>query len=411
MTPVTPVTPERFMITREQIQEPEIVVLDRDHELELVGGTPHRGKEMTKLQHAARGVVFYKDQVVFRGFGITPELVVGQDSLPTWDLSQCQILDALEGTVLRLFYTQNQWYCSTPRRLDAFTSKWASQQTFGDLFLLALESSRDLLAGFRARLSSEQQFLTGRALMDAWLNTLDSTYQYTLLLQHTPETRIVCDAPYRPLVWHIASSKPGEFAQVGVGPSIGLMSPQQHTFQSMEELIDFTQHVNIQRIQGVVVFHPNGVTKLLSEEYKFYFDIRGNEPSVKFRYLQLRMDPIKRYALMDLYPSEIVHFDEYENILYQFSHRLMDAYIQRYVKRSMTQVPQEEYTILKQLYTWHKQNRKQHRITLKVIQQLLNEQPATKLNRLIRHATRINTSTQAREARETKPTRETREIK
>ena len=40
---------------------------------------------------------------------------------------------AEDGTVLRVFYTNDRWYVSTNRRIDAHTATWASQRSFYDL--------------------------------------------------------------------------------------------------------------------------------------------------------------------------------------------------------------------------------------------------------------------------------------
>ena len=55
---------------------------------------------------------------------------------------------------------------------------------------------------------------------------------------------------------------------------------------------------------------------ILSPAYQEFFHVRGNEPSIKFRYLQVRMNKSQCDMLSYLYPKYTESFGEYENILY-----------------------------------------------------------------------------------------------
>ena len=42
--------------------------------------------------------------------------------------------------------------------------------------------------------------------------------------------------------------------------------------------------------RGLLYFLLDKIFKILNKKYKEFFGIRGNEPSIKYRYLQCRMD-------------------------------------------------------------------------------------------------------------------------
>ena len=63
--------------------------------------------------------------------------------------------------------------------------------------------------------------------------------------------------------------------------------------------------LSVNDTSGIIAFQsPEKQFKATTAEYSELFNARGNEPSVKFRYLQVRMNGDVRDALYYLYPPD-----------------------------------------------------------------------------------------------------------
>ena len=127
---------------------------------------------------------------------------------------------------------------------------------------------------------------------------------------------------------------------------INIPHPRKHSFQNIDSLVDYVGNVNIREMQGVIIFSPNNKQyKILNKEYLEFFKVRGNEPSIKYRYLQVRMDKYLCNTLYNLYPNTSSKFEEYENILYLIAQNIYSSYVARYIKKKWVTVAIEEFNI------------------------------------------------------------------
>ena len=110
--------------------------------------------------------------------------------------------------------------------------------------------------------------------------------------------------------------------------------------------------------------------------------LRGNEPSVKFRYLTVRKDMETKMAYLQLYPSFKGWFDLYDTVLYELSNDILNAFITRFIMGDYINVPPREYRIMLECkqYITHSHVR----LTLEDVQRFVNKQSPTDLNRMIK---------------------------
>ena len=371
--------------------KPKVRVVDSDDNLKLYCYSTCDENDSDEVKFC-RGLVFDNEKnLVLKAYSYTPEYSTEEHEKiisllrPLW--SQCTVFDSYEGAIIRVFYFKDKWYVSTHRRLDAFKSKWADKRSFGTIFfdrlLDEVETNPDF-ASFIGSPSEDEKF------EDRFLSLLNKEYQYFFLVKPTGDNRIVSDFPESNFVLHVGTFKGQEELQ----ESIGLSKPQQHNFATVEDMLTYVDQVNIGELQGTVVFTPTTQIKVVNPEYKYYFDIRGNEPSIKFRYLQLRMDRQKRHDLMELYPNYVPTFDKYEDNIYDIAQNVKNAYVERYIRKQFVRMPPEEYSIMKQCHAWHHENRDQHHINFQRVIDMINDQTPTQLNRLIR---RYNNEERAKE--------------
>ena len=350
-----------------------------------------------------RGVIFHSNTVVMKGFPFTEEFTTDDSSFTelktkiTFNSSNYKFYDAHEGALLRVFNWQSKWYITTHRKLDAFRSKWASKESFGQMFKSALEvmwEKRD--PEFMRQCWGDDwkdRDDTVSNVMELFLDTLDVTKQYMFLILNNYDNRIVCVSNDEPTVYHVGTIGTTEKDGVRVPDDIwdlktrvGIAWPQEREFSDWEQVVEHVDNQNSEKVQGLIIYDEanHKQFKIFNREYHELFKVRGNEPSVKFRYLQIRMDKDQVDKLYYLYPKFADAFDDYENTLYECAKQINKNYIDRFIKKKYVTVPKEEFHIMKACHEWHLEEREKNRISLRKVIDTMNEQSATNLNRIIR---------------------------
>ena len=202
------------------------------------------------------------------------------------------------------------------------------------------------------------------------------------LLLNNSENRIVCSEPTVPTVYHV-----GTFVNnvLNMSEDIYIPYPEKLEFKDLEEIYDYVDSIDYNIMQGVIIFAPNNKQiKILNKRYADYYSVRGNEPSIKFRYLQVRMDSKNNNLIKKLYPNSVKDFEDYENLIYDACKNIYEAYVDRFIKKLYVTVPVEEFNVIKEAHTWYLQDRKTHKITYDKIIEILNKQTPTNINKIIK---------------------------
>jgi hypothetical protein len=333
-----------------------------------------------------RGLVYSGDQLVMRAFSYTDEYNHTEEGVLQGllsNFSEWSFYEAFEGALLRLFYFSGKWFLSTHRKLNAFRSKWSSRDSFGTLFKNALENESYFNMKFRDRVGESWD-----NILDRFYGTLDKSHQYMFLVRNSSENRIVCLPPKsgEHLLYHVGTFVNGKLCMT---EDIGLVHPERKNFSDLTDVLNYiNNHIDIRHSQGVVCFGPDlKQIKIYHRDYQNLFRARGNEPSVKFRYLQVRMNKQITDMLYNLYPDMSGKFDEIENNLYDIGRGIFRAYVQRFIKKLYVTVPREEYKVINECHAWHLLDRQNNITTLEKVIEILNKQSPTNLNHMIRRLT------------------------
>lgn len=278
---------------------------------------------------------------------------------------------SLEGALIRVFWYKTRWYVTTNKKLNAFKSHWSSRKSFGEMFAEGLSNA-----------SSPPD----TDALEKMLASMDKTYVYFFLVGYNQENRIVCRVG-SPVVfigrWN--KENPVLDREWKHTPST-LSSPSRIEYETVEEMMEKIRSVDIQQYQGIILFHKkdNRQIKIYSPGYKTLCDVRGNNPNIRFRYLEVRNDPNVRKALSDMYPIYQDMFLESENIIYQIAKLVRFYYIQRYIKNKYVTLPKEEYILMKKCHEWYLSNREENKITVTKVYELLNKEETVSLYKMIR---------------------------
>jgi len=350
---------------------------DYDNDLDMFchDNCTENDNELTKQ---CRGVVFNKNNIVMKTFPFTTELnntETDKISKALEDFKKWSFFEAHEGTLIRLFNFNDKWFLSTHRKLNAFKSKWASRESFGTNFKNALMVEEENNPIFRKNLPE------GNNILDRFQSTLDVKKQYMFLICNTNDNRIVCKSPEKEKVYHVGTFVNGfpVFTE-----NVNIPCPPKLDFFDVNDLLNFVETIDYEKYQGVIGFtSDNKQIKVVNKYYQNLFKARGNQPSIKFRYLQVRMERKTVDMLYDLYPESVKFFEEYENIIFEIARKIFKLYMNRFIKKIYVIAPPDEFAIIRICHTWHMTNQTNNRISHNQVLKVLNEQHPTRLNRMI----------------------------
>ena len=336
-------------------------------------------EEDNDLIKQCRGVVFSGNDIVMKAFPYTSEFnhtQVNEISMALGDFKKWTFYESHEGACVRMFHHSGKWFTSTHRKLNAFRSKWASRESFGTLFKNALLAEEENNPDFKASLPD------GDNILERFQSNLDTSKHYMFLIRNTEDNRIVCSAPDRPTVYHVGTFVNGLPVMT---EDVKIPFPKKLTILNIDELQKYVAGIGYSDLQGVIGFTSNNnQIKIVNKDYQDLFRARGNEPSIKFRYLQVRMNRRLVNMLYHLYPNMVETFDEYENTLFDIARSIYRAYVQRFIKKRYVTVPREEFAIIRECHSWHLSDRTNNRISLDQVVNVMNQQSPTQLNHMTR---------------------------
>jgi hypothetical protein len=313
--------------------------------------------------HKCRGVVFHQNgDLILSGFPYTfefnhEEVDLMVDKIPV--SKSTRFFDSHEGTLIRVFHFDGEWFTSTHKKLDAFRSKWASKSTFfGNSFANAWRKclGDEMVAPITGRVENLKEVKKDLELKDkAYLNSvyekyLDKTKKYMFLLKPTMEERVVVEVP-REDEFHIPLYHVGTFVrpenatedELDLDDFIQLEheneripKPREHHFSSIEAAADHVDNMDYRYLQGLIIFTKQDevkVFKMFNAGYQHFLRVRNNVPSIRFRYLQIRNDVDKIRDLVHLYPEWEERFDQIEEEIYEVCKNLFELYKNRFITK------------------------------------------------------------------------------
>jgi len=364
-------------------------------------------------------LVFINGAFAFSGYPYSIELT--PDKLKSLDfdiVTKCRFFEANEGTVLRVFNANDKWYTITNKKIDAFSSKWAAKtETFGchlakSLFVLFNQDHTGDMSDFDDIITAKEY------VNQIWSASLDPKKRYFFLLKSSKEEKIVCDIDMAILNIgvidennHLSLDEMVKLTQLSQNstPSRDVIVPNpiEHRISSLDELTRKINNIDPKKYAGLLAifktdFSGNDIEadieqhihiKLLNPTYKRLQSLRGNIPSLRFRFFQLTYLSNREMQLNPpVQPSYVedfkqLYYPQCENMLeavWVVAQDLFKKYQSIYVKHETVYeelLPKTESTlrIIHNEYLISKQPTTQQKIT-----DILSYLEPEKLNQLIR---------------------------
>ena len=305
------------------------------------------------LLKQVRGIVFNKNgKLIMRGFPYTPEYLHNDPELfkKIGQLNDCTCILSFEGTILRVFNHNDKWYVSTHKKLFASQSYWANRHmSFEQQFQAAIELNLSLPESplklyMQQRGQSEFNY-------EMFFNSLDKNKQYMFLINPLFENRVVAFNGTAPAVMHVGTFVDNRFT---ITENIGLPLPAPLHFNTVEDLSTFVSGIYPMHAQGVLVMSDRGFYKVMSQQYKFLYDVRANQPNIILRYLELltggEEDYAKHEVFLQLYPEFATRFADVDTRINLLARKIHNAYMRRYVQKNLTFLPQHQFLFMTKVH-------------------------------------------------------------
>lgn len=336
------------------------VKVDEDEHLEM-----HHYEDGSEANNAVKGIVLDKNgNVICHTSVYTHEYHISEVPEDI-DWKNAIVLTAHEGTLLRVYYYNNKWYVSTHKKLDSNKSRWGCKYSFRTLFDNAL-----------------QDIYNTTNLDDVFYDKLDKQVVYTFLLRNNAYNRIVCDSPSdgEPKIYFTGSyTKTGttDYASVPI-PTLNefpITSVERHYFTTFDQVAEAVRDLDYRRVQGLLVFTPTIVFKILPDVYLEKRRVRDNCSNMLFRYAQLRQtNPEMCNVLVDMFPTYSMDFSQFEHTLQKVAYYVSLQYINRYVRKQYASVTPLQYKITKKLREWYVLDPVNNKISPSVVLEFINNE-------------------------------------
>lgn len=241
-----------------------------------------------------------------------------------------------DGTMMRLYNYNGEWYTATSRCMDAKNSYWASKRSFDEMFWDVFDKTI--------------------------LNSLDKDYTYFFILIHI-ENRIVIRHKYNNLVYLCRVNNTNYLEDyVNIFYNIyAFRRPKQIYEQNYENIYKYLKDLYHPKKRGILIkFYnkDNNTWKIYKYDYEIYRkikELRGNVPEIRMRYLQLLNDPESLDLLQKYYYEYQLMFEIIKTSLHKITQNIHKLYINSHVKHSI-QVEESHlfYKTLRQLHGQYK---------------------------------------------------------
>lgn len=308
------------MLTKPTMTDKHIPQTDCDQHLVMYC----ENRATSSINSNNRGVFVSRDSktVVARGLPYPMECTTAKFNprLYRVPFRTCRVTKSIEGPVIIVFHHKDQWYISTNRKLNAFKSYWAdSTSRFGLTFAYGV--FRKLAKTDLLKLQLADVGVIKKELDKVFDEYLDRSNRYIFIQPPTHHERLVTTpSDEHPIPIHVATFK---YQDVTPAPGVDRLTKidpkdvPKVAFANYPTVYDLRKSrnpykyvcalankIDPNKAQGILIEIPNGpFIKILNPEYHHRLRVRGDAPSLKHRYMQLRQFPETLNQLLIYYPE------------------------------------------------------------------------------------------------------------
>ena len=240
--------------------------------------------------------------------------------------SECYAEEIVDGTMINLFY-------------DKLTKSWeiSSKSTIGAKCFFFKNSE------FKEENTFRYMFFEVCKEIGFDYTSLPEENCYSFVFQH-PRNRIV--VPIKEMKLYLIASYQINNDNYTIRKleneeldtllkSTSIQRPKTYNFTTYDDLETLILVMNEDyKEAGIMIYHdPTGLrTKIRNPNYECIRGLRGNQPKLQYRYLELRQEG-NVSAYLRYYPEALPEFNKYKQQIHSFTEKLHSHYINCYIKK------------------------------------------------------------------------------
>ena len=275
------------------------------------------------------------------------------------EIDKYEITLLKEGTSIRVFYHNGEWFTTTHRKINAFKSKWG-RESFGEIF------------------ENNIQIKTNKNLNEFY-KELNKDYSYVFLTGTTETTRVVSPTYNNVYLLNVMDK---QHNIIVYEPLIDWYQ-EKLKFTNIQEAIKFVESLDQSFINGygLFLFSKEKSFKIVNKNYEELSDLRYNLPSIPFAYLHNVFDIEKQKKFRELYPIFKSEFDFYDSEIKSIASDIQKKYFRRFAKKEEFVVSKQEHNILYNLHGIYLKNKTP--IIIDNVLEVFKTIPICNLNKII----------------------------
>jgi hypothetical protein len=295
--------------------------------------------------------------IVCHSLGFTPEVDVSNEEemmsiVKPFLEGDVKAFLSYESTLLRVYFHLSDedvggWYISTFRKIDAFKSKWGGSKSFGQLFEECLNIP-----------SSEEQNVLSRKPLQEWCEkNLNRSTQYCYIIRTYNENRIVCQGYDKPSLFLI-----GTYERDVLDIDMTKCDIPSLNIATVEDLQERMKEVDYSKSQGIILINEKGeCVKVMKQEYVEAFKLRGNQPNILLRYIELQQqgDGERVERFFNMYPEHKDTIITFTEVIEDICNFIFRKYRNRFIRKQVAIVPPDLYYIIRELHDGYLKDRTQ----------------------------------------------------
>lgn len=251
------------------------------------------------------------------------ENTVFQDILR--NLSNYEVQEFLDGTLIRYFYHNNRWQVSTKGHTDASKAKWSSEKSFLQLF-------QEVLVNY-------PEFST---------DVMDKNHTYVFLLQHM-DNKIICPITENKIYLLEVYNNSTLLRNESLCSPVKVDSPK-HIEVTPESLYIFLD-LHDETSKGVYLRHKETGHRffILNKLYEERQRLKGNTLNINKQYLDLRSSN-RHMNFVKEFPEYTTQVAELERNIHDNVRYIHNLYMTKHIKRENITMSPSDY---KYVYSIH----------------------------------------------------------
>ena len=257
-----------------------IMDTNTENDMELISYKTCSNKDIAEIKKI-RGLIMKNNNIIVYNYPYTDKLLIDEKGNPLnfkekdicFDPLKQTYSISIEGTLLRVYCVENNWFLSTNNKISAFDSKWGNDLSFGELFYTALQNEENINKEYREKVDVSKK----TSQFDKLCSILNPDFTYMFLLTSSHKHKIACSFSDIHKIFHVGTFHKDK----QVEHSLSLPIPEKHKFTTYKELINFVLKLDYKKYQGIICLNQDNTQwKITTPYFNKIEELRSNQPNL-----------------------------------------------------------------------------------------------------------------------------------